>query len=91
MQWTLKPISCVSRERQEEREKPWDGLTQYFGVNDRFHPPACSKPPPKVTKAPACLPTYLLSFNTVSVVALNNTFTSFVFPRHCILSLFYVI
>ncbi|CAI5653474.1 protein FAM204A isoform X1 [Oreochromis niloticus] len=37
----------TSRERQEELEKHWDGLKQYFGVNDRFHPPACSKPPPK--------------------------------------------
>ncbi|XP_053189022.1 protein FAM204A isoform X3 [Scomber japonicus] len=36
-----------TRELQEEQEKPWDGLKQYFGVNDRFHPPACSKPPPK--------------------------------------------
>ncbi|XP_073338215.1 protein FAM204A isoform X1 [Pagrus major] len=36
-----------SRERQEEREKHWDELKQYFGVNDRFHPPACSNPPPK--------------------------------------------
>ncbi|XP_057704930.1 protein FAM204A isoform X6 [Corythoichthys intestinalis] len=36
-----------TRERQEELEKHWDGLKQYFGVNDRFHPPACSKPPPK--------------------------------------------
>ncbi|XP_029963284.1 protein FAM204A [Salarias fasciatus] len=35
------------REHQEEREKHWDGLKQYFGVNDRFQPPACSKPPPK--------------------------------------------
>ncbi|XP_042358217.1 protein FAM204A isoform X2 [Plectropomus leopardus] len=34
-------------ERQEEREKHWDELKQHFGVNDRFHPPACSKPPPK--------------------------------------------
>ncbi|XP_037126781.1 protein FAM204A isoform X1 [Syngnathus acus] len=32
----------TSRERQEELEKHWDGLKQYFGVNDRFHPPACS-------------------------------------------------
>ncbi|XP_037126783.1 protein FAM204A isoform X2 [Syngnathus acus] len=31
-----------TRERQEELEKHWDGLKQYFGVNDRFHPPACS-------------------------------------------------
>ncbi|KAM9344598.1 protein FAM204A isoform 2-T2 [Symphorus nematophorus] len=36
-----------TRERQEEQEKHWDELRQYFGVNDRFHPPACSKPPPK--------------------------------------------
>ncbi|KAM9364145.1 protein FAM204A isoform 2-T2 [Pholidichthys leucotaenia] len=36
-----------TRERQEEREKHWDELKQYFGVNDRFDPPACSKPPPK--------------------------------------------
>ncbi|XP_030604264.1 protein FAM204A isoform X2 [Archocentrus centrarchus] len=36
-----------TRERQEEPEKHWDELKQYFGVNDRFHPPACSKPPPK--------------------------------------------
>ncbi|XP_037638483.1 protein FAM204A isoform X3 [Sebastes umbrosus] len=37
----------TSREHQEEQEKHWDGLKQHFGVNDRFHPPACSKPPPK--------------------------------------------
>ncbi|KAM9808888.1 protein FAM204A isoform X1 [Syngnathus typhle] len=37
----------TSRERQEELEKHWDGLKQYFGVNDRFHPPACSNPPQK--------------------------------------------
>ncbi|KAK9541843.1 hypothetical protein VZT92_001861 [Zoarces viviparus] len=36
-----------TRERQEEREKHWDDLKQHFGVNDRFHPPACSKPPPQ--------------------------------------------
>ncbi|XP_063347540.1 protein FAM204A isoform X2 [Pelmatolapia mariae] len=36
-----------TRERQEEWEKHWDELKQYFGVNDRFHPPSCSKPPPK--------------------------------------------
>ncbi|XP_037638482.1 protein FAM204A isoform X2 [Sebastes umbrosus] len=36
-----------TREHQEEQEKHWDGLKQHFGVNDRFHPPACSKPPPK--------------------------------------------
>ncbi|XP_034538558.1 protein FAM204A isoform X3 [Notolabrus celidotus] len=37
----------TSRKLQEEQEKPWDELQQYFGVNDRFYPPACSKPPPK--------------------------------------------
>ncbi|XP_035848410.1 protein FAM204A isoform X7 [Sander lucioperca] len=36
-----------TRERQEDREKHWDELKQHFGVNDRFHPPACSKPPPQ--------------------------------------------
>ncbi|XP_034754785.1 protein FAM204A isoform X7 [Etheostoma cragini] len=36
-----------TRERQENREKHWDELKQHFGVNDRFHPPACSKPPPQ--------------------------------------------
>lgn len=45
--------SAESRELEEGREKYWDELKQYFGVNDRFHPPACSKPPPKVTKTPA--------------------------------------
>lgn len=38
-----------------------------------------------------CLPTYLLRFNTMSVVAVSNTLPSFVFLCHCILSLFYVI
>ncbi|XP_031140112.1 protein FAM204A isoform X3 [Sander lucioperca] len=41
-----EPIE-TSRERQEDREKHWDELKQHFGVNDRFHPPACSKPPPQ--------------------------------------------
>lgn len=35
------------REQQDDREKHWKELKQYFGVNDRFQPPACSKPPPK--------------------------------------------
>ncbi|KAM4729498.1 protein FAM204A [Anableps anableps] len=35
------------RERQDGREKHWKELKQYFGVNDRFQPPACAKPPPK--------------------------------------------
>uniref|UniRef100_A0A673B6C2 Family with sequence similarity 204 member A n=1 Tax=Sphaeramia orbicularis TaxID=375764 RepID=A0A673B6C2_9TELE len=37
----------VEPQKQLEKEKHWDGLKQYFGVNDRFHPPACSKPAPK--------------------------------------------
>ncbi|XP_034081499.1 protein FAM204A isoform X1 [Gymnodraco acuticeps] len=37
----------TSREHQEEHEQHWNELKQHFGVNDRFHPPACSKPPPK--------------------------------------------
>ncbi|KAM9364146.1 protein FAM204A isoform 3-T3 [Pholidichthys leucotaenia] len=44
---STKEPTETSRERQEEREKHWDELKQYFGVNDRFDPPACSKPPPK--------------------------------------------
>ncbi|MEQ2200041.1 hypothetical protein XENOCAPTIV_020664 [Xenoophorus captivus] len=35
------------RERQDDREKHWKELKQYFGVNDRFQPPVCSKPAPK--------------------------------------------
>ncbi|XP_008428261.1 protein FAM204A [Poecilia reticulata] len=35
------------RRRQDGREKHWKELKQYFGVNDRFQPPAGSKPPPK--------------------------------------------
>ncbi|KAG7511587.1 hypothetical protein JOB18_004508 [Solea senegalensis] len=37
----------TSRVCQGEQEKHWDELKQYFGVNDRFDPPACSKPPLK--------------------------------------------
>ncbi|XP_036431012.1 protein FAM204A [Colossoma macropomum] len=33
--------------REEERAKHWEELTQYFGANDRFQPPACSRPPLK--------------------------------------------
>ncbi|KAJ8360032.1 hypothetical protein SKAU_G00165570 [Synaphobranchus kaupii] len=36
-----------NRERQAEREAHWNGLTQYFGVNDRFEAPACSRPQPE--------------------------------------------
>eukprot|EP00063_Salmo_salar_P080139 XP_014054974.1 PREDICTED: protein FAM204A isoform X5 [Salmo salar] len=39
--------SNTEREPQAEHERHWDGLTQYFGINDRFQPPACSKPAPK--------------------------------------------
>lgn len=35
------------REREEERGKHWEELTQYFGANERFQPPACSRPPLK--------------------------------------------
>ncbi|KAK6293418.1 hypothetical protein J4Q44_G00357440 [Coregonus suidteri] len=35
------------REPQVEHDKHWEGLTQYFGINDRFQPPACYKPAPK--------------------------------------------
>lgn len=36
-----------NRECEEERGKPWEELTQYFGTNERFQPPACSRPPLK--------------------------------------------
>ncbi|XP_024152808.1 protein FAM204A isoform X1 [Oryzias melastigma] len=36
-----------TREHEEEQQKHWNDLQQYFGVNDRFQPPPCSKPPPK--------------------------------------------
>ncbi|XP_062851006.1 protein FAM204A [Trichomycterus rosablanca] len=32
------------RQGEEARVKHWDKLTQYFGTNDRFQPPACSRP-----------------------------------------------
>ncbi|KAG9274871.1 protein FAM204A [Astyanax mexicanus] len=35
------------RECEEERGKHWEELTQYFGTNERFQPPACSRPPLK--------------------------------------------
>ncbi|XP_024152809.1 protein FAM204A isoform X2 [Oryzias melastigma] len=37
-----------TREHEEEQQKHWNDLQQYFGVNDRFQPPPCSKPPPKL-------------------------------------------
>lgn len=87
--WTLTHILSASSVCQEEPEKHWDELKQYFGVNDRFDPPACSKPPPKVTKTPA-FQLICKRFNTVSVGAVSNNSTSFMFPCHCMLSLFYV-
>ncbi|XP_055358192.1 protein FAM204A isoform X2 [Betta splendens] len=33
-----------TREHQGKQKKHWDELEQYFGVNDRFDPPTCSKP-----------------------------------------------
>ncbi|KAM8852584.1 protein FAM204A [Synchiropus picturatus] len=42
-----KEESAETRQHQDEQQKHWDGLKQYFGVNDRFHPPVCSNPPPK--------------------------------------------
>ncbi|MFT7806031.1 protein FAM204A [Arapaima gigas] len=39
----LKHFSCfIFRKLQTEREEHWNELKKYFGVNDRFQPPACS-------------------------------------------------
>ncbi|KAJ8248157.1 hypothetical protein GJAV_G00238940 [Gymnothorax javanicus] len=35
------------RGNQAEREAHWQGLTQYFGINDRFEAPECGRPKPK--------------------------------------------
>ncbi|XP_047668884.1 protein FAM204A isoform X3 [Tachysurus fulvidraco] len=35
------------RDDEEVRMKKWEDLTQYFGTNDRFQPPPCSRPSPK--------------------------------------------
>ncbi|CAL8256982.1 unnamed protein product [Lota lota] len=35
-------VSTKEREHRVGFEKQWDGLKQYFGVNDRFQPPASS-------------------------------------------------
>ncbi|XP_043911906.1 protein FAM204A [Protopterus annectens] len=32
-----------------KRENHWNELQQYFGCNDRFEPPACSRPPEKTS------------------------------------------
>ncbi|KAK5853686.1 hypothetical protein PBY51_014819 [Eleginops maclovinus] len=44
---TKSEETAETREHQEEHDEHWNELKQHFGVNDRFHPPACSKPPPK--------------------------------------------
>lgn len=36
------------RDDEEVQGKKWGELTQYFGANDRFQPPACSRPSAKV-------------------------------------------
>lgn len=59
--------SNTEREPQAEHERHWDGLTQYFGINDRFQPPACSKPAPKVTKMSATLLACLSVFNAIKL------------------------
>ncbi|XP_013875355.1 protein FAM204A [Austrofundulus limnaeus] len=33
--------------KQDDRERHWNHLKLYFNVNDRFLPPACSRPPPQ--------------------------------------------
>lgn len=71
----------VVREHEEEQQKHWNDLQQYFGVNDRFQPPPCSKPPPKVTDSP---PADLLNFHSASVIVVSNTFSSFVCRCHCV-------
>ncbi|KAJ8014320.1 hypothetical protein DPEC_G00039020 [Dallia pectoralis] len=38
--------SKTEREHQAGQGKHWDGLTKYFGINDRFQPPACNQPAP---------------------------------------------
>ncbi|XP_021435862.2 protein FAM204A isoform X4 [Oncorhynchus mykiss] len=44
---TKNMVSNNERVPQAEHERHRDGLTQYFGINDRFQPSACSKPAPK--------------------------------------------
>ncbi|XP_026795001.3 protein FAM204A [Pangasianodon hypophthalmus] len=46
---TLKQASDAEEKRdgEEVRVKQWEELTQYFGTNDRFQPPASSRPSPK--------------------------------------------
>uniref|UniRef100_A0A3Q3A156 Family with sequence similarity 204 member A n=1 Tax=Kryptolebias marmoratus TaxID=37003 RepID=A0A3Q3A156_KRYMA len=39
--------SDTNTRSQDDCEKHWNDLKQYFNVNDRFLPPACSRPPPQ--------------------------------------------
>lgn len=39
--------SLKMKESTSAPEKHLEGLKQYFGINERFDPPACSRPPPK--------------------------------------------
>lgn len=39
--------SLEMKESTSAPEKHLEGLKQYFGINERFDPPACSRPPPK--------------------------------------------
>ncbi|XP_026879546.1 protein FAM204A [Electrophorus electricus] len=36
-----------SEKREKARMKHWEELTEYFGINDRFQPPACGRLPLK--------------------------------------------
>ncbi|KAG7334443.1 hypothetical protein KOW79_002850 [Hemibagrus wyckioides] len=44
-----QPGSATEEKRDDEelRVKKWEELTQYFGTNERFQPPPCSRPSPK--------------------------------------------
>ncbi|KAK3554469.1 hypothetical protein QTP70_023494 [Hemibagrus guttatus] len=44
-----QPGSATEEKRDDEevRLKKWEELTQYFGTNERFQPPPCSRPSPK--------------------------------------------
>lgn len=47
---TCKQTNEDAEEKKDEKEvrlKKLQELTQYFGTNDRFQPPACSRPSPK--------------------------------------------
>lgn len=41
-------LLSLLRDVQEVRVKQWKELSQYFGINERFQPPASSRPSPKV-------------------------------------------